>query len=184
LKASSQHFEAAVRQKVPFAAVYSKCRNWGIGHSAAFDLAEEVAAESFKKAVEADFESEGHFRAWVTRTACNYLVDQLRLRKLALRATSDRIRPVSASDSGRRELILSKAMAELRDEDRFLLEKYYLEGLPLDDVAALIFKSEPLSENAKRLRVVRMRDAAVERLRIIIQPMLDSDDFFGLEYLP
>ncbi len=151
---------------VPRRAVEVRCRAFGLCSDRARDLAEEAAAEAHRRAIVRCFTSEDHYSKWVTRTALNFAIDKIR------RMTRERTviwivastREITSEAEVDRET-LRKALSILSDEERRVLTLTFDEGLTLDQIADTVDFGAIISPNAKRLRIKRMRDDALCKLR-------------------
>src|SRR4051812_37368384 len=81
LIANKAFAEQAAREGVPIGAVVVACRNRGMPHALAVQMAEESAAEAYLRSLGARFADYTHYRRWLMRTALNWVVDQLRKRR-------------------------------------------------------------------------------------------------------
>jgi DNA-directed RNA polymerase specialized sigma24 family protein len=157
--------ERAFRDGIPLGAVALACRNWGLPYRRAADLAEQAASEAHCRALDREFDGEDHYRAWVTRTAVNCAVDLLRQANRARSLPPDVPGFLPRSDAGPDAADLAEAMSLLSEEDRDILHMTFVENLTLDEIADRTPSAGPGSANARRLRVKRRRDVALERLR-------------------
>jgi RNA polymerase sigma factor (sigma-70 family) len=157
--------EQAFRDGIPVGAVLLKCRNWGVSGPRAAHVAEEAAAEAYRRALDRPFEGDAHFRAWVTRAALNVAVDILR-REARARAVPLADRLAAPPSGGESDAALVEAgLARLPAEEREIVRLTFEEGLTLDEIADRVLPPGGGSANARRLRVKRKRDVALERLR-------------------
>jgi RNA polymerase sigma factor (sigma-70 family) len=171
-----RYVEAALREGIPSEMILLKCRNWGVTATRAAAIAEEASAEAYLRALEQSFDSETHYRAWVSRTALNFAVDLLR--------RGSRTRPLGTTDlaapSTRAPVntaTLSECLEKLDEEQQQILRMTYEEGLTLDEIALRLLPSEGGSANARRLRIKRKRDVALRQLRRYLESCgFESDD--------
>jgi hypothetical protein len=157
--------EEAFREGIPLGAVVLKCRNRGVSGRRAAQIAEEAAAEAYRRSLDRVFQSAEHFRAWITRTALNAAVDILR-REGRTRSVSflERL-AVSAASVEVDTALVSDCLSRLSALERGILHMIFEERLTLDEIAARVLPAEDGSPNARRLRVKRKRDRALAFLR-------------------
>lgn len=153
---------------VPSAAVFKKCRIWGVPRDRAAEIANESASEAYGRAIERVFSNSDHFRAWVTRTAVNLAIDRLRrdARTVSLNESFEPRQPFQAAELDND--LYSRALESLSEQDRMILRWTYQESLTLDEMARRLFPDSDTSKNAQRLRIKRQRDAAIEKIRVFL----------------
>ena len=154
----------AFRDRVPIGGVGARCRNWGVLHGRAMDIAEEAAAEAYCRVLGRSFGSEDHFRAWLTRIAMNIAVDLLRAsRTRSASSLAAMAAPMPASDLDTADL--AECLGKLAEEEQRILRMTFEEKLTLDQIADQILPPNEGTANARRLRIKRRRELALRRLR-------------------
>lgn len=157
--------EQAFREGIPVGAVVLRCRNWGVAGPRAAEVAEEAAAEAYRRALDRPFDSAAHFRAWVTRAALNVAVDVLRreTRRRTVPLGEHLAAPPHAPEA--EAAPVAACLARLPTEEREIVRLTFEEGLTLDEIAERVLPPGDGSANARRLRVKRKRDIALDQLR-------------------
>jgi RNA polymerase sigma factor (sigma-70 family) len=161
-----QWIEECYRAQIPAAAVFLRCCNWGLLPQRATQLAEEAAAESYRRSLRQQFNDATHFRNWVTVVASNYATD--RLRKDGRTVSLDN--ECAYSRSGPSELLqeLAEGLEQLSPQERLAINLTYQHDQTLDEIAAEMYPNDSRTVNAKRLRVKRVRDRAIAKLRLFL----------------
>lgn len=160
--------ERACQEGLPIGAVVVLCRNRGLIQAAALELAEEAAAEAYTRSLDRDFESYAHCCNWLARTAINWAIDRLRQRR--------RVRYVRESDFGADSvsiiegteedlLRLHEGIGQLPQVEQEVLRLAFFEQLTLEEMADRLEPDVQGSLNARRLRMKRKRDVAIQHLR-------------------
>ena len=115
------------------------------------DVFSEVFLAYFKK--ERTFESEEHRKAWLIRVTINCAKDFL-----AQRAQSQQLCEETLSDQTARDadtyLDLYDAIERLRPEYREIIKLYYLDDLPVKEIAQILNRNE----NTIKTQLFRARD--------------------------
>lgn len=156
---------AATIANVPYSAVVARCLGKRIPLSRASEIAKEASAEAYRRSLEHEFSNFAHYCRWVRRTACNYAVDLLRQESKAVSLTwIEELESQTNDGSKNRELVL-QGLESLSERDRLILKMTYEDELTLDEIVERLLPKEDGSANAKRLRIVRSRDAALATLR-------------------
>ncbi len=164
--------EQACQEGIPIGALVVRCRNRGLVHAAAVELAEEAAAEAYTRSLDRDFESYVHYCNWLTRTALNWAIDRLRRRRpvRAVRETDCWVDAVETLGGMEEDLLhLREVIALLPVADQEVLRLAFFEQLTLEKMADRLEPNAPGSLNARRLRMKRKRDVAIERLRCYLE---------------
>ena len=160
--------QRAYEERVPIGAAYVLCRSRGLTPQAAVQLAEEAGAEAHSRALSWDkFKGYGHFRNWLVVTARNWVRDYFRRRCTSQLFMDDlALQPTSEAEDRELELTqLWEYLDRLPPEDREVLRLTFLEGLTLDQAAAVLEPNATGTPNARRLRVWSRRNVALSRLR-------------------
>jgi DNA-directed RNA polymerase specialized sigma24 family protein len=128
--------ERAWKDNVPNGAIYLCGRNWGLSNDAAEELAAEASNEAHRRLLDKEFATYEGYCAYVTRTAYNCAVDELRRRNRQTPLTDSSLVAEAAGES-RAEKIdrLHRALARLSEEDRWLICTKYYEGLTYYELA-------------------------------------------------
>lgn len=156
--------QEALSQDIPAASVYLKCVNWGLSRLRAADLAEEATAEALLRSLRQQFESKSHFRHWLIRAATNFAVDTIRHETCRRRPFPEDAIALAVGIDDWSE-VLREAMSCLDEKERDVIRLIYGEEMTLDQTASILFPLESTSRNATRLRVKRIRDAALSQMR-------------------
>jgi len=159
--------EEAFLENIPAAAVFLKCRNWGLVASRAVDIAEESSAEAYRRSLGRRYNDAPHYRSWITRTALNIAVDLLREqgRSIHLDVESqcpDSVRMPRKGDD------LSEGLSLLDPLERAIVDLTFEDDMTLDEIAVRLYPADHRSPNAKRLRIKRLRDRALDKLRLFL----------------
>lgn len=168
---SIQYSQDAARRRVPKAAVFLRCKNWGIAYHRAHELSDESSNEAHLRALECAFHSQAHFDRWVTRTALNWTVDRLRASRKWISLIEHQLSASRSSDAEDHAVELKRleaAIAQLEDRERELIRHYYFDSCTLDVLARLHTESDGSSDNARRLRVKREKDLVLRKLRALL----------------
>ena len=160
--------EQACQEGIPIGAVVVLCRNRGLNHAAALELAEEAAAEAYTRSLDHDFESYVHCCNWLARTALNWAIDRLRQhhRTRPIRETDSWVDSVEMIEGMEEDLFrLREGICQLPQAEQDLLRLAFVEQLTLKEIADRLEPDSQGSLNARRLRMKRKRDVAIQRLR-------------------
>ena len=168
VKTNELWMQEAFLENIPAAAVYLKCRNWGIVTAKAIDLAEECAAEAYRRSIGRHYSDASHYRAWLTRTAVNVAVDLLREQSRTIPLDSAELPHSGLRESIHRTEDIAEGMQTLAPQERLIVDLTFDENLTLDEIAAQLYPGDQGSSNAKRLRIKRLRDLALHKLRVFL----------------
>jgi len=167
------YVERACQDNVPTGAVYLACRNRGVPVSRARDLAEEAANEARQRVLKREFDEYGEYCRYVTRTGCNYAIDQLRRANRMQQLQKDDDFPIPTDPGGEvtadRLARLPQAMECLSPEQRALIRMKHEEGLTYDEIAARLLPQRTGSDNAHRLQIRRRLLVARRWLRSYLE---------------
>jgi RNA polymerase sigma factor (sigma-70 family) len=154
----------ALAQEIPQRAVAHRCRSRGLHAVRAEQIAEEASAEAYVRAVNQEFSSESHFRAWLTYVANNVARDLLRRENRLRQLEHDESLPGrDHSQIVQEEIVL--CLGRLNPDMQQILQLAYELEFTLDEIADYLQINASLSPNARRLRVKRLRDVALADLR-------------------
>jgi RNA polymerase sigma factor (sigma-70 family) len=157
--------QRALAAEIPQRAVANRCRLKGLDSIRADQIAEEASAEAYVRAVSHKFASESHFRAWLTVVANNVARDLLRRENRLRQLEHDESLPGRDDPQIIQEEIVL-CLGQLSPEMQRILQLTYELEFTLDEIADCLLIDAELSPNARRLRVKRMRDAALAALRL------------------
>lgn len=121
------------------------------GYHAAEDVVQEVFLQLHKKR---NVDLHGNIRAWLYRTADHKIKEYLRKNP-----ELDDLTEAAAQPDRRQSIDDNSVLTELTEDERTLLERYYLVG---EDKLKLA-KEYGLSLNALYIRIVRIRHKLAER---------------------
>jgi RNA polymerase sigma-70 factor (ECF subfamily) len=133
------------------------------------DLAEEAASEAHLRLLDRDFADYAGYCRYVTATALNWAVDQLRrgnrARPFAEGEDFAAPSPENAAGDAQRLADLVAALEKLPEEERRLIQMWHEEGLTYDQMAERLLPDRKGSDNARRLVIRRRLLLARQRLR-------------------
>ena len=115
------------------------------------DVFSEVFLAYFKK--ERTFESEEHRKAWLIRVTINCAKDLLTQRAQMQQLHEETLPDQTARDADT-YMDLHKAIEQLRPEYREVIKLYYLDDLPVKEIAQILNKNE----NTIKTQLSRARD--------------------------
>jgi RNA polymerase sigma factor (sigma-70 family) len=154
---------------IPIGAVYLVCRNRGLSHGPARDVAEEASNEAHLRLLDRDFNEYSDYCRYVTTTACNHAIDQLRRANRTRPFAEDEDFPApcncTAELGAERLAVLAAALDRLSEEERQLIRMWHEEGLTYDQMAVRLLPGRGGSANAQRLCIRRRLMLARQRLR-------------------
>lgn len=145
---------APVDWTVAFTEHYSKICNYIYRHTSDYTLSEDLASETFVKAIEYDQRDKGakdSFRGWLYRIAHNLIIDHYRARERRKSISIDDVPntvdpngdPVKEAERTLDVETLNSALRYLTPEQLQAVTLRYIEGLRFDEIASMMGKNEP-----------------------------------------
>ena len=157
--------EAAFRLGIPQLSIRWKCVGWGLACPQADEISTEAASEATLRGMDRIFHDFEHYQAWLTRVASNLAVDALRgLRRKRILDQCPSLANLDAAPIDSHLPLLHAAVAELAESEQRLLRLAFEEQLTLDAIAVAL-GIDGATDNAKRLKVKRLRDKIFQKLR-------------------
>ncbi|MCR5283714.1 MAG: sigma-70 family RNA polymerase sigma factor [Lachnospiraceae bacterium] len=122
------------------------------------DIYSEVFLILFKK--EREFESEEHRKAWLIRVTINCCKQVLMKRPILEELNDEIVAPPAKGVSDEEKMDLYKAIANLKDEYRTVIELYYLQDCSVKQISEIMEKPE----NTVKSHLMRAREKLKEYL--------------------
>lgn len=140
--------------------------------------AEEVSQDTFLRAFKylSKFKNESKFSSWIYRITYNTAMDKIQRRKREIQ--TDTLEEITAEDlkltehqldrleAQEKSKAIQSALAELNEEDGFLLTLYYFDDLTIEEISSIT----KLKRNNVKVKLFRARNKLAKLLRRKLEP--------------